>query len=1009
MSNTFITPRSVATLSQSRIDYNNTVTTLLQNFASEGQPSAGSVNLEGVTGLKTGMLWYKSGSNTADGQGRLTVYDGSSFVRTGLAVYRMPNGATANIAIGNNKISSGELIDIGDNRLYMVNSSNTGFVDVGTPPAGFSLTDAATLDGLDSTQFLRSDVADTIEGPLTGNPMLRLTNTTSNSKSVAALWLSGGTGALLIDSGGNKRISWNDGVSFGMRGGAYFDTAERYTTTGDGAVQLAMNHETVHGTMIIRIADIGTAEATPVWSQTLVLSNSGMTLNGNTVWNAGNDGASSGLDADTLDGVQLVTIQAAYASNDGVTLASARANDLATFNTVSANLFNTFSTLSANDGATLASARANDLATFTTLTANDFNTFTTLSANDGTTLLTARANDFSTFSTLSANDFNTFSTLSANDGATLLSAHANDYITWFNITSNSGMSLDAAYANDGVTLASARANDGVTLNLAYANDLVTLNTARANDGATILTARANDFNTFSTLSANDGATLLSARANDFTTFSTLSANDGATLLSARANDGVTLNLAYANDGIGVLNAYANDGVTLLNARSNDFTTFITLSANDGATLLNAYANDGIGVLNAYANDGVTLLNARANDGVTLNLAYANDGATLLTARSNDGATLLTARANDFSTWNGLNSAINIKANTASPTFTGDITISERIIHDGDTDTAIRFQPDTISLETAGVEALRITSTGRLGVGTLAPNNVIHALVVNTANNSVTDVMRIEKQTTNNPAVGIGVGLEFAVETTANNIEVGAVIEARSSNIGLGTETFALVFGVMDTGANALEKLRIGPKGQIGLGGSGLYGIQGDVLKSGGDSGVPTWGGAEYSIAPTGTYTLTNTTTMQKIFGNASTNGTLTLPDGRFEYEMFIYITGMSANIGNAKIDLLGAGSATSISGRSMAIGFDTSTPTTAGAAEITSWTGTGSATNIFTTGTGTGLVALIKGVIANNASGTIIPSIALVNGASAIIAASSYARFRRIFEFASDDTFGPWS
>jgi hypothetical protein len=1008
MSNTFITPRSVATLSQSRIDYNNTVTTLLQNFASEGQPSAGSVNLEGVTGLKTGMLWYKSGSNTADGQGRFMVYDGSSFVRTGLAVYRMPNGATANIAIGNNKISSGELIDIGDNRLYMVNSSNTGFVDVGTPPAGFSLTDAATLDGLDSTQFLRSDVADTIEGPLTGNPMLRLTNSTSNSKSIASLWLSGTNGALLIDSGGNKRISWNDGVSFGMRGGVYFDAAERYTTTGDGAAQLFMNHESVHGTMTIRIADIGTAEATPVWQQTLTLSNTGLTLNGNTIWNAGNDGTNSGLDADTLDGVQLVTIQAAYASNDGVTLASARANDLATFNTVSANLFNTFTTLTANDGATLASARANDLATFTTLTANIFNTFSTLSANDGTTLLTARANDFSTFITLSAND-----------GATLLTARANDGVTLASALANDGVTILSAFANDIVTLNTARANDGATLLTARANDFTTFTTLSANDGVTINLAYANDGVTLASAQANDGATLLSAYANDYTTWFNITsnsgmsldaayANDGVTLASALANDGVTINLARANDLATLNSARANDGVTLLTARANDFSTFSTLSANDGVTLLNAYANDGIGVLTAYANDGATLTSALANDGVTLAAARANDGVTLNLAYANDGATLLTARSNDFSTWSGLNSAINLKANIASPTFTGSVAVPERIVHDGDTDTALRFQTDTISLETAGIERMRLNSTGNIGIGTVIPTSTLHVVVEDALNGGVTDAMRIQKQTNATPAAGIGVSLEFAAETSASNIEVGAIIEALTTSVTAGSENFVLVFKTMNGGAAATEALRLGSAGQIGVNGAS-FGAQGSVLTSGGIAAPATWSNAEYTIAPTNNHTLTNTTALQKIFGTTLTNGALTLPVGSYEYDIALHISGMSANIGNAQIDFKGAGTATISAGRSMAIGFDTSTPTTPGNAEISTWTSTASATNIFTAGTGTGLIAFIKGAFRVTSAGTIIPSIALVNGASAIIAPNSYARFRRIYESATTTNFGPWS
>ena len=48
---------------------------------------------------------------------------------------------------------------------------------------------------------------------------------------------------------------------------------------------------------------------------------------------------------------------------------------------------------------------------------------------------------------------------------------------------------------------------------------------------------------------------------------------------------------------------------------------------------------------------------------------------------------------------------------------GDITIGDKIIHSGDTNTAIRFPAnDTVSVETAGVERLRVTSAGDVGIG-----------------------------------------------------------------------------------------------------------------------------------------------------------------------------------------------------------------------------------------------------------------------------------------------------
>ena len=58
---------------------------------------------------------------------------------------------------------------------------------------------------------------------------------------------------------------------------------------------------------------------------------------------------------------------------------------------------------------------------------------------------------------------------------------------------------------------------------------------------------------------------------------------------------------------------------------------------------------------------------------------------------------------------------------SSMTVAGDLTIADKIVHSGDTNTAIRFAAaDTVTVETSGSERLRIDSSGNVGINETAP-------------------------------------------------------------------------------------------------------------------------------------------------------------------------------------------------------------------------------------------------------------------------------------------------
>jgi len=92
---------------------------------------------------------------------------------------------------------------------------------------------------------------------------LKLKATDATSTDRAALWLSGTSGAILLDNGGNKRVSYNDGGGdFTIRSGSYFLSGEKYVVaTGSadsGAGKISINNEATAGEIDLEVAAVGT-------------------------------------------------------------------------------------------------------------------------------------------------------------------------------------------------------------------------------------------------------------------------------------------------------------------------------------------------------------------------------------------------------------------------------------------------------------------------------------------------------------------------------------------------------------------------------------------------------------------------------------------------------------------------------------------------------------------------------------------------------------------------------
>jgi hypothetical protein len=183
-----------------------------------------------------------------------------------------------------------------------------------------------------------------------------------------------------------------------------------------------------------------------------------------------------------------------------------------------------------------------------------------------------------------------------------------------------------------------------------------------------------------------------------------SAYDLAALALPKAGGVITGALEIGNSGSLVFEGSTNDGnettLTVADPTADRTITFpnvtgTVITTGDSGTVTSAMIANGT-IVNADINASAAIADTKL--------------ATISTAGKVSNSATTATNANTVSA---------IVARDASGDFAaGDITISDKIIHAGDTNTAIRFPAaDTVSIETDGSERVRVDSVGRILAGT----------------------------------------------------------------------------------------------------------------------------------------------------------------------------------------------------------------------------------------------------------------------------------------------------
>ena len=247
---------------------------------------------------------------------------------------------------------------------------------------------------------------------------------------------------------------------------------------------------------------------------------------------------------------------------------------------------------------------------------------------------------------------------------------------------------------------------------------------------------------------------------------------------------------------GILTATSFSGsATGLSGSPSITVTDITASGNvsvGGTLTYEDVTNvDSVGVVTARSGIQIPNDSGKLRSGTDLEMQVFHDGTnSVVKDTRNSGKVRI--QADNFDVIDKDASITMLSATSTGVSLLGDIDVADKIVHTGDTNTAIRFPAaDTFTVETSGSERLRVNSDGFLGIKTssvLAPLHVYDAsnnTMARLESGDATCRLQLKDNTGEGYVLATGDDLIFAnTSSVTERLRIDS-----TGRIGVGTDSF----------------------------------------------------------------------------------------------------------------------------------------------------------------------------------------------------------------------------